>query len=146
MNGQLLEFVKAIKVSNGASAGTTAVNGTAVDMTQDGGYDGIAFLADLGTVADGSVLTLTPQQGEASDGSDAVAISGAATSAVTASTSSNKLIQTDTIRPTGTYVRAQLTRTAQNATVNTIIALLYRARKAPVPVDTSVLASAIARA
>lgn len=146
MNGQLLEFVKAVKVSNGASAGTTAVNGTAVDMSQDGGYDGIAFLVDLGTVVDGSVLTLTPQQGEASDGSDAVAISGAATAAVTASTSSNKLLQTDTIRPTGTYVRPQLTRTTQNATINTIIALLYRSRKAPVAVDATVLASKIAQA
>lgn len=146
MNGQILELVKVIKISNGASAGTSAVNGTAVDMQQDGGYDGVAFVADLGTVVDACVLTLTPQQGEVSDGSDAAAISGAATAAITASTSSNKLMVTDTFRPTGRYVRPQLTRTAQNATVNTMLALLYRARSLPVSADSSVLGSKIAQA
>lgn len=146
MNGQLLEQVKVVPCSYGASAGTSAVDGSVIDMQQDGGFDGIAFVAVLGTVVDASVLTLIPRQGAASDGSDAADISGAATAAVTASTSSSKILQTDTFRPTSRYVRPRLTRTAQNATVQSIVAILYRARKAPTSNHADVIGSKIAQA
>lgn len=129
------------KVSNGASAGTSAVNSTAVKMD---GYDGVLFICDLGTVVDASVMTATAQQGAASDGSDATAITGGATSSVTASTSSNGYFLVDVQKPTGRYVRLNFTRTAQNATVNSIYAVRYNAKNAPVSQsDTALLASKV---
>lgn len=145
-NGQLLESVKIVPCSYGATAAQTAVDGTVIDMEQDGGFDGIAFVAVLGTVTDGSVLTLAPMQGAASDGGDAAAISGAATAPVTASTSSSKILQTDTFRPTSRYVRPRLTRTTQNAVVQSIVAILYRSRNLPTSNHADVIGSKIAQA
>jgi len=137
----LLADTKIIRVSNGAAAGTSAVTSSVVDMQ---GYQGICFIASLGTVVDASVLTLTVNENTANSTSSPtpVAVTGGATQAFTASTSSNTDLIVDVVRPKDRYVYCVLTRTAQNATVNAIYAILYKANTRPVTQTTNILASA----
>lgn len=135
---QLSKNINVIKVSNGATAGTTEVDSSILDMA---GYDGVMFIVDLGTVTDASVMTLTVQQNTANSTSGMTAITGAAAT-FTASTSSNKAMLVDVYRPLDRYVRAAFTRTTQNAVVNTIIAIQYKAKFQPTTLDASVIASA----
>jgi hypothetical protein len=139
----LLTDTKVVKVSNGAGAGTTAVTGSHVDMT---GYDGVLFLADLGTVTDNCVLSLKAQDGALANDSDQADISGATTGNLTASGNSNSLVLLDLVLPQKRYVRPVLGRTTQNAVVNTILAILYRAAGKPTVADASVILSAIVNA
>lgn len=137
----LLEVVKLVKVHNGAAAGTTVQTTNAVDTA---GYDGIAYIADLGTVTDASVIQLTPLFVSTSTTTGGTAVTNATTAALTASTSSNTLIASDVLKGTARYSYATLTRTAQNAVLNTIIAVLYRAKTSvPITKDTTVAAQKI---
>ncbi len=136
---EFLKEVKIVRCSNGASAGTSLVTSSAVDMN---GYQAVAFVASLGTVVDASVLTLTAYENTSNSASGGTAISGGATSPLTASTSSNTDLVVDCVRPADRYVYCTLARTAQNATVNAIYALLYRAQQIPVSQPATVAASA----
>lgn len=135
---QLSKNINVIKVSNGATAGTSEVDSSILDMA---GYDGVMFIVDLATVVDASVLTLNAQQNTANSTSGMATITGASAT-FTASTSSNKALLVDVYRPLQRYVRAAFTRTAQNATVNTIIAIQYKSQFRPTTLDASVIASA----
>lgn len=137
----LFKQAKVMKVSNGAGAGTTAVTGSTIDMA---GYNAIMVIADLGTVTDGSLLKLDLQEGAQSGGGDAASVTGMATTQVTAATSSNTIIVADATRPQKRYITPVLTRTTQNAVVNTMVAILYQSDNPPITADTSVLASLVA--
>lgn len=128
------------KVSNGATAGQTEVDSSILDMS---GYQGVIFIVDLATVVDASVLTLTVQQNTANSTSGMAAITGASCT-FTASGSSNTIMFVDVYEPLQRYLRAAFTRTAQNATVNTIVALQYKSMKKPTVQGSTVLASAFA--
>lgn len=133
-----------LKLSSGAtSAGTSAINGTAID-TQ--GFEGVRFIALLGDVTDTSVLSLKAQGGSASDGGDATDITGATTGTFTAdgSTADSKILSLDVVKPRARYVRPVLGRTTANAVVLAIVAELYGARKGP-PGGGDVIAEAIAQ-
>lgn len=127
-----------VKVANAAGAGTTEVDTSILDMS---GYDGVIFIVDLGTVTDASVMTLTVQQNDANSSSGMATITGASATK-TASTSSNKIMFVDVYRPLKRYVWATFTRTTQNAVVDTIIAIQYKAKFMPITLDASILASA----
>lgn len=141
MPANLLETVKVVKIHNGTTAGTSLVtSGSAVDTA---GYDGVMLIADLGTVTDGSVLTLTPLVVSTNTTSGGSAVSNATTAAFTAATSSNTQICCDVYKPLARYVYATLARTTQNATVNSITAILYRGRSLPVTQPSTVVATKI---
>lgn len=130
---QLLESILVSKVHNGAAAGTTLQTTTATDTA---GYDGIAFIADFAAITDGSVVTLTPLTATVSTTSGGTAVTNATNTAFTCSTSSNSIILCDVIKPANRYVYATVARTTQNATLNTVLAVLYRARNLPVAYTT----------
>src|SRR5258707_107265 len=117
------------RVSNSAAAGTSEVDSTILDMTN---YDAVCFIALFNTVVDASVLTLTAKENTTSSTSGATAVTGGAAGPITASTNSNAVMMTDVIRPAKQFVYAALTRTAQNATLDGIIAIQYRVGKVPV--------------
>ncbi len=150
MNLNLLKDAKCVKIQNGAAAAQTLVTSSTIDTT---GYDSVLLIADLAAVTDGCVLQLTAQDGAAANGSDAANITAPAgpfaaagatvqTVAVTAATSSNKALLLDVQKPLKRYLTATLSRTTQNAVVNSIWAILYNAAVKPVAAqDTSILAS-----
>jgi hypothetical protein len=116
-------------------------------MAANGGYDGVVFVALLGDVTATSVLTLTAKENTASSTSSPTptAVTDGATAAFTAGASDadNKLLVVDVIRCNKRYIFASLTRTVANAVVDGIVAIQYRARNAPITLDSSVLAAAL---
>ena len=135
------EFVKSTLVSvaaNSAVAAQTALNTAVLDMD---GFDAVTFICKLNTVTDTSILTLTAYENTTSSTSNATAVTGGASTAVTASTSSNTIIVVDVIRPKMRYCFASLTRTVANCVVDSIIALQYRAREVPVTQPAAVIAA-----
>lgn len=115
----LLPYKKFVKVSDTVASGTTTVNGTVIDTA---GYEGICFLASLGTANAGNKLVI--QQGTESDGSDmadTVAEVGGKTDLVV-----------DVFRPDPNYryVRATVVR-GSASTVEAAWAILYHGRHIP---------------
>lgn len=138
----LLKDCKFVLVNSGAAAGTSEVDSSIVDTA---GYDSVAFVAILGTVVDTCVLQLAAQGNTANSTSGMTQIGTQITAAVTASGNSNSMLVLDTGFPVGSkgyrYVRAALTRTTANATIQGIVAILYNSKNRPVTQDASVLAS-----
>lgn len=130
----LLEDVKIVRVSNAQAAGVGAVNGTAVDMQ---GYDGVLFLVAFGAIVAGAVTSVKAQQGAVSDGSDAADLAG--TGITVADDQDNKIAALDVYRPTGRYVRPVVSRATQNATIDSITAILYNGRSKPTALDAATM-------
>ncbi len=137
---QFLKDTLITKISNGAGAGTTDVVSSVLDMA---GYDSVLFVADLGTVTDGSVLQLKPSENDANSTSGGTALTGGNTPSVTASGNSNSVLASEVIRPAKRYVFCTLSRGTQNAVVNTLLAIQYKAKAVPVTQPASLIASAI---
>lgn len=125
-------------VEGAATAAQTALESDVVDMK---GYDDVTFLALLGDVTTGCVLTLTIQHGALADGSDMANTSVAATFTAGASDADSKLLAVEGYIPTKRYARAVLTRTAANAVLGGIIAIQGQPKAAPVTQDASLIAS-----
>jgi hypothetical protein len=132
----LLTSVKFTRVANSAAVGTTAINGTVLDMT---GYDGVLFLAEAGTITDGG-LVLKAQGGAASDGSDAADLLGTATTLGNAN--DNAVAALDVYRPLERYLRPVVVRGGSTgAVLDGIIAVQYAASHKPTVQDATVAAS-----
>lgn len=137
----LLKEMKIKRVMNAVVAGTSAQSTSAQDMA---GFDSVCFVALLGTVTDNSVLTLTINENTTNSNSGGSAVTNGATAAATAATSSSLLLVVDVHNITKQYVYATLTRTAQNAVIDGMIAIFYNARSVPQGLDATILAAALA--
>lgn len=128
----LLEDIRISRCLNAVAAGNDDQAGTAVDMDADGGYDGVLFVAAVGTLTASHVTSLIAQQSNDSGGSpdDFTALDGATTGNL-ANGDSNKLAVLDVFRPTKRYVRPVVKRATQNAVIDGVIAIQYRGRSRP---------------
>lgn len=134
----LLTSAKFIRVENAAAAAQTEL---VTDIVDTQGYDSVMFLALLGDVTTAAVLTLTAKGNAANSTSGAAALAGAVTFTAGASDADNKMLILDIEKPRQRYVFASLTRTAANAVVDGIVAVLYNAENCPTVQDLTVLAS-----
>lgn len=141
----LLKDAKISRVMNAVAAGTSAQNTSVVDMA---GFDSVMFIALLGDVVSGSVLTLTVNENTANSTSSPTptAVTNGATAAYTAGASDadNTMLVVDVHNITKRYVYATLTRTTQNAPIDGVICIQYNARSVPQTLDASILAAALA--
>jgi hypothetical protein len=139
---QLSKNVKVTVVAAAATAATTAVTSDVLDMT---GYDGVMFVALLGDVTSGCVLSLTVNGNSANSTSSPTPVTQKATSDFTADGTSadSKAIVVDVNDPMLRYVFAVLARGTANAVVGGIIAIQYTAEYRPTTHDASVIASAV---
>lgn len=142
----ILKDAKISYVLGAVAAGTSAQNSSVLDMS---GYDSVIFIAMLGDVTSGSVLTLTINENTASSTSSPTptAVTDGATAAYTAGASDadSKCLVVDVHRGlTKRYVYAALTRTTQNAVINGILAIQYNARSLPVTQSSDLIATALA--
>lgn len=128
-------------VEAAAAAAQTALDSDVLDMSL---FDQATFIALLGDVSDGSVLTLTLFHGDVADGSDAVATTLAATFTAGASNADSKALAISVRWPLKRYCRARLTRTTANAVVGGIIAIQSEPKYAPVSHDATVIDSEFA--
>ena len=130
------------KIENYAAAGTTDATSDVLDMS---GYDGVCFIAFLGTVTDASDLTFLAYENTASSTSSPTptAVTSATTGVVAAATSSNKYMLLDIKKNalTKRYVYCKLVIDTQNAALDNIIAIRYAARSLPVTADSGVLSA-----
>lgn len=134
MRHNLLRHIDVRRAANAAAAGTSAVNGTVIDML---GYESIAFVAAFGTLTATQVTGIKVQHGDASDGSDMADLAGSASGNL-ADTDGNKLLLGEIYRPRKRYVRCVVTRGTANAVLDGVIALLYRAETTPTALHTTV--------
>ena len=125
-------------VEAAAAAGQTTLTSDVVDMKS---FRNCAFLALLGDVSDTSVLTLTLQLGDESDGSDMADTELAATFTAGASDADSKLLAVECQSPAKRYVRAKLTRGTANAVLGGIIAIQSQPHTLPTTQDATVIAS-----
>ena len=118
------------------AAGTSDVNSGSVDML---GYQGVAFMYMLGTLAASSAVTISVQQSDDDGVADAFSDLLASSEAATAS-DDNKLMLSEVYRPTKRYVRVATVRgDGGNSTIDGLVALLYRPSFAPVTQGATVL-------
>lgn len=124
---QMTPNVKTIELSAGAASAGTAVNSSAVDTA---GFNGVRFIIVVGT----------------SHASNSAKIQGGATSSPTtdlegtskAWDGTDKTLVIDVYKPRDRYVRAVITRSGADTTIQSIIAELYEPRTAPVAQDASI--------
>lgn len=121
MQGNLSTQVLLTKVGNYASAATSAVNSTAIDMS---GWDGVLFLTTMAVANAGNYINAA--QGASADGSDAADLEG--TKVVC--TGANEALWLDIYKPTDRYVRLEAVRTASSA-MGEIYAIQYNGRIVP---------------
>ena len=129
----LARNVRIARALNAVAAGQTDQNGGIVDMAN---YEGVVFIAALGTLASGAVTGLKAQMGNESNLSDAADLVGTAVSM--ADSDDNKLLVLDIHRPAERYVRAVVTRGTADATIDGVIAIQYGARLLPASQDSTV--------
>lgn len=122
----LSQQVKFTKVASATSAGTGAVNSTAIDMR---GYQGVAFLVVPGAIVSGATTSMNVAQDDASNGSF-TDLTG--TGIAIAADDDNQLFITEIFQPSKRYVRVELARAAQNSEFSAIIAIQYGAGQLPI--------------
>lgn len=141
MHMNLLHDAKIVRVAASASVAQTEVVSAVVD-TQ--GYESVAFVALLGDVTSGSVLTLTAKTNSANSTSNATATEAKVTFTAGASDADSKMLMVDCHQPRERYAFASLTRTTANAVVDGIVAVLYNGSERPEGgVDASMIAAAL---
>lgn len=133
----LLKDIKIVRVLNAVAAGTSPQNGSILDMS---GWDGVTFIALLGTLTATQVTSLKAQQGNQSNLSDVADLAGTLVGPL-ADGDSNKCLALDVYRPTDRYVRCVVNRGTANAVIDGIVAVQYRGRKSPVTQDTTTIAA-----
>lgn len=125
---QLLPNTRYIRSINATAAGITDINGTGVD-TQ--GYEGVLFIASLGTLTATQVTSLKAQHSKDDGSADAYVDATGAATGNAADADSNKLLVLDVRNPQRRYVRPVLKRATANAVVDGVVAILYSTKKAP---------------
>lgn len=131
----ILPAEKTTRVINATAAGTTAVNGTGVDM-QD--FESVKFEVSIGTLSATQVTSLKAQG--SSDNSTWADITGAATAAM-ADGDSNKMLILEVYRPQQRYVRCVVNRGTANAVVDSGVAVQRGPKKLPTTNDATTVSA-----
>lgn len=135
----LLKDVVITRVNNDAVAGTSAqTQSTADDMS---GFDSIMYLAAVGDVTNGCVLTLTAYSVATSAVTGGTSETSCTYTSASSTDADNTSLICDVFRPARPYCYATLTRTTQNAVVDGIWSFKYNAKKLPVTQSATVIAS-----
>lgn len=124
-------------LASGVSAAATATVSTAIYDMQ--GYDGIVFVAQLGTCGGTGTVSLAVQSGPSNSATGMVTITNAAQGAVSAANTTfaaggatSAVLVTDCKKPLNRYVRAQVVTATANTAISGVIAIRYLASKKPV--------------
>lgn len=126
------ELSSAVKVTQvitptAGAAGTSAINGSTIDMAN---FEGVGFLIQLGAIVAGAVTSVKVQQGAAANMSDAADLEG--TGYTIADSDDEKVLFINVHKPRERYVRVVVSRGTQDATIAGASALQYGPRTLPV--------------
>lgn len=121
------------------AAGTSDVDSEAVDTL---GYEGVAFVTAMGTLAASSSVTTQIQQSSDDAAADSYADLAASQNAASAVTDDDKLLITEIYRPKERYVRQQTIRgDGGNSTIDALFVILFRPSQAAVSLHSTVEAA-----
>lgn len=127
-----MNFLRECKISFVEAAAAAAQTTLTTDIVNMQGYDSVCFIAILGDVSDGSVLSLQVLGNDTNDTvSPTTYASAVAGITAGASNADNKMIAVDVQKPRDQYVYATLARGTANAVVNGIIAIQYNKHDKP---------------
>lgn len=129
MNSTSVKVIQATTVTAGA-AGTSAINGAAVDLT---GVEEIMIIVPFGAIVSGAATSIKWQEGSTSSPTTDVA----GTSMTVADTDDDKTQILRIIKPRNRYGRVVVSRATQNATVGAIEYVLFGNRSVPKTDDSS---------
>jgi hypothetical protein len=130
---QEVPAIKVTRVLNAVAAGTTAQNGSVIDMAD---YEGVVFLAAFGALTATQVTSLKAQHGDQSNLSDAADLAGTLTGPM-ADADSNKTLVLDINRPVKRYIRVVVNRATANAVIDGVVAIQYSPKKKPTTNDAT---------
>lgn len=119
------------------AAGTTDITTDTVDTA---GYDGVAWIVTLGAITANAVTSLKLQQD--SDSAMGTAADLEATAITIADDDDGQLVLTEVMRPQERYVRMIIDRGTQNAVVENVTAILYKAAEQPITHSTTNIVAA----
>ena len=126
----LSDAVKFLRSANATVAGTTAINGAAVDLqTQDS--TSVLFIAALGALTSTQVTSLKAQYSDDNTNWYDFTTPASVTTSAAADADGNKLLVLDVHKPQHRYVRPVLNRGTANAVLDALIAIPYNARTLP---------------
>ena len=123
MQGLISEETKLIQTDALTAAGTDGVNGTAVDMQANGGWDGVRLFCSVGTPAANNIVHAE----QSAAGSSWTDIADSEPAAVD---TDDPVQRIDIFRPAERYVRLVIARGTSTA-LGALFAELYRPRKPP---------------
>jgi hypothetical protein len=126
-----MKVIQATTATAGA-AGTTAINGSAVDLS---GWDEIMILVPFGTIVSGAATSIKWQEG--STASPTTDVLGTAMTVLDTEDDTTKCLRI--IKPRSRYGRVVVSRATQNATVGAIYYILSGASTQPATDDTTVV-------
>ena len=129
--GNLLKNVAVKQILGYYAAGTTKRTSDIVDMA---GYDGVMFVASLGTIIEAGTLDVFVEQDTANATTYMTRLATTTVLTLTAAhaTLTKSCIIVDVYRPKERYLQCNITPAAQNAVILGIVAILYKSHKAPV--------------
>jgi hypothetical protein len=129
--------VKVTRVITAQAAGTSAVNGTVLDMQ---GFDGVVFVASFGALTATQVTSLKAQDGATANLSDATDLAGSLTGPL-ADADGNRSLVLEICKPTKRYIRPVINRATANAVIDGVVAIQYASSKSPTTNDATVAAA-----
>jgi hypothetical protein len=131
----LARMVDVRRSLNAVAAGTSTQNGTGIDMR---GYDGVLFIAGVGTLTATQTTSLKAQQSDDDGGTDTYDDLAGSSSGNLADGDSNKLLVLDIYRPQKRYVRPVVVRGTANAVIDFVLAIPYRGQVMPALLHSTV--------
>lgn len=118
------------------AAGTTKRTSTIIDMS---GFDGVVFAAVLGTTIEGGTLDVFVEQHTLNQTSGMARVATTTVYTVPGSPAALTSILVDVYKPQERYLQCNITPAAQNAVICGIVAIQYKAKTAPITVDSTVV-------
>jgi len=121
-----------VRVGLAYASGTADRNGAIMDMA---GYDEIEAVVTMATIAADGGPTVKLQYGDESDLSDAADVAGASHSV--ADDDDDQIFRLTLVRPTKRYVRVVIDKDAANASAESTLYRMSKARNLPVTANTA---------
>jgi hypothetical protein len=130
-----LRQTKVTRILNAVAAGQTVQPSSIIDMK---GFDGVVFLALFGSITTGAVTSMKAQQGKEADMSDAADLKDSKIDI--ADDRDNDALILDIFRPLDRYLKAVISRATQDAVIDGVLAIQYKAGYMPTTQDAASVA------
>lgn len=126
----LLKNVKVDQVLGYYAAGQTKRTSDIIDMA---GYDGVLFVAGLGTLIEAGTLDVYPEGNTINSASGMAEMAGTAAYTVTAAAAAltKSCVVVDIYRPLKQFIQCNITPATQNAVILGIVAIRYKGKFLP---------------